>query len=41
MGAFANKCDLKNSRGAYFAIQGLSEQAAVELKVRSWTVFLI
>jgi len=40
MGAFtATKCDLKNTRGVSFTTQGLSERVAMELKVRSWTVF--
>ncbi len=39
-GAFtATKRGFSNSRGAFFAMQGLSERAATELKVRSWTKF--
>ena len=33
--------NLKNTGGAFSAKQGLSKQVAMELKVRSWTVFLI
>jgi hypothetical protein len=36
---FSAKHDLKNSWGEYCATQGLSKRAAIELKVRNWTVF--